>query len=66
MGQVVEGRKVHQDNLRVIVNEAAWCCAVPLVVLHQDHTKVSELRDRLEQFSSFAILSFVACASVVV
>jgi len=66
VGQVVVGGKVHEDNLRVIVNEATWCWALPLMVLHQGHTKVSELRDRLGHVSSFAILCFFVCASVVV
>jgi hypothetical protein len=66
VGQVVAGRKVHQYNLTVIVDEATWFWALPLMVLHYDHTKVSELRDRLEQLCSFAILSRVVCATVVV
>ena len=66
VGQVVAGRKVHQDNPTVIANEATWFWALPLMVLHQDHTKLSELRDRLEQFSSFAILCCGVCATVVV
>ena len=65
VGKVVAGRKVHKDKISVTVNEATWCWALPLMVLHQGHTKVSELRDRLEQVSSFAILCFVVCASIV-
>ena len=67
MGRVVAGRKVHADYLRVIANEATWCCALSLMVLYQDDTKVSELCNRLEHFSSFAILCCrVVCATVVV
>ncbi len=62
VGQVVEGRNVHGDNIRVFVNGATWCWALSLMMLHQGHTKGSELRDRLEQFSSFAIV----CATVIV
>jgi hypothetical protein len=64
VGQVVAGRKVNTTT--VIVNEATWCWGLPLMVLHQDRTKVSELRDRLEQCSSFGILCCGVCATVVV